>query len=300
MSAPEFSYEISKGLLPGHRACAGCGQAAAVRLIMEIAAPNCVVTNATGCLEVFTTPHPESAWGVPWVHSLFENAASVASGVEAALKKQGRLEEVRVLAFGGDGATLDIGFGALSGMFERNHDVLYVCMDNEAYMNTGVQRSGSTPFAASTTTSPAGRRSFGEDRPKKDLPAISAAHGIPYVATASMSFFADLRRKTKKALGIRGAKYLQVHVPCPPGWGYDEKLSVDIGKLAVECGMYPLVEWENGEVTRVRKIKKIPVEDYLKAQRRFRHLFRSEEGKAQIANVQALADASIEKYGLVD
>jgi len=300
MSAPEFSYEISKGLLPGHRACAGCGQAAAVRLIMEIAAPNCVVTNATGCLEVFTTPHPESAWGVPWVHSLFENAASVASGVEAALKKQGRLEEVRVLAFGGDGATLDIGFGALSGMFERNHDVLYVCMDNEAYMNTGVQRSGSTPFAASTTTSPAGRRSFGEDRPKKDLPAISAAHGIPYVATASMSFFADLRRKTKKALGIRGAKYLQVHVPCPPGWGYDEKLSVDIGKLAVECGMYPLVEWENGEVTRVRKIKKIPVEDYLKAQRRFRHLFRSEEGKAQIANVQELADASIEKYGLVD
>jgi len=300
MSAPEFSYEISKGLLPGHRACAGCGQAAAVRLIMEIAAPNCVVTNATGCLEVFTTPHPESAWGVPWVHSLFENAASVASGVEAALKKQGRLEEVRVLAFGGDGATLDIGFGPLSGMFERNHDVLYVCMDNEAYMNTGVQRSGSTPFAASTTTSPAGRRSFGEDRPKKDLPAISAAHGIPYVATASMSFFADLRRKTKKALGIRGAKYLQVHVPCPPGWGYDEKLSVDIGKLAVECGMYPLVEWENGEVTRVRKIKKIPVEDYLKAQRRFRHLFRSEEGKAQIANVQELADASIEKYGLVD
>jgi len=300
MSAPAFTYEISRGLLPGHRACAGCGQAAAVRLIMEIAAPNCVVTNATGCLEVFTTPHPESAWGVPWVHSLFENSASVAAGVEAALKKQGKLEEVRVLAFGGDGATLDIGFGALSGMFERNHDVLYVCMDNEAYMNTGVQRSGATPFAASTTTSPAGRRSFGEDRPKKDLPAISAAHGIPYVATASMSFFADLRRKTKKALGIRGAKYLQVHVPCPPGWGYDEKLSVDIGKLAVECGMYPLVEWENGEVTRVRKIKKIPVEDYLKAQRRFRHLFRSEEGKAQIAKVQELADASIEKYGLVD
>jgi len=300
MSAPEFTYEISRGLLPGHRACAGCGQAAAVRLIMEIAAPNCVVTNATGCLEVFTTPHPESAWGVPWVHSLFENSASVAAGVEAALKKQGKLDDTRVLAFGGDGATLDIGFGALSGMFERNHDVLYVCMDNEAYMNTGVQRSSSTPYAASTTTSPAGRRSFGEDRPKKDLPAIAAAHGIPYVATAAMALFADLRRKTKKALGIRGAKYLQVHVPCPPGWGYGEELSVEVGKLAVECGLYPLVEWENGEVTRVRKIKKIPVEDYLKAQRRFRHLFRTEEGKAQIAKVQQLADANIEKYGLLD
>jgi pyruvate ferredoxin oxidoreductase beta subunit len=185
-------------------------------------------------------------------------------------------------------------------MFERGHDVLYVCMDNEAYMNTGVQRSGSTPFAATTTTSPAGRRSFGEDRPKKDLPAIAAAHGIPYVATASMSFFADLRRKVKKAVGIQGPRYVQVHVPCPPGWGYDEKLSVEVGRLAVECGLYPLVEWENGEVTRVRKIKKIPVEEYLKGQRRFRHLFRTEEGKAQIAKVQELADANIERYGLVE
>jgi pyruvate ferredoxin oxidoreductase beta subunit len=267
---------------------------------MEIAAPNCMVTNATGCLEVFSSPHPESAWGVPWIHSLFENQAAVASGIEAALKKQGKLDGVKVLAFGGDGATLDIGFGALSGMFERGHDVLYCCMDNEAYMNTGVQRSGSTPFAAATTTSPAGRRSFGEDRPKKDLPAIAAAHGIPYVAVASMSLFADLRRKTKKALGIQGPKYLQVHVPCPPGWGYDEKDTVEIGRLAVDCGLYPLVEWESGEVTRVRKIKKVPVEDYLKRQRRFRHLFRTEEGQAQIARIQELADASIEKYGLVD
>jgi pyruvate ferredoxin oxidoreductase beta subunit len=249
---------------------------------------------------VFSTPHPESAWGVPWVHSLFENQAAVASGIEAALKKQGKLDGVKVLVFGGDGATLDIGFGALSGMFERGHDVLYVCMDNEAYMNTGVQRSGSTPFAASTTTSPAGRRSFGEDRPKKDLPAIAAAHGIPYVATAAMSFFADLRRKVKKAVGIRGPKYLQVHVPCPPGWGYDEKLSVEVGRLAVECGLYPLVEWEDGEVTRVRKIKKVPVEEYLKGQRRFRHLFRTEEGKGLLVRIQELADANIAKYGLVD
>ncbi len=300
MSKTEFTYEITRGFLPGHRACAGCGQAAAVRLIMEVAGPQVVVANATGCLEVFSTPHPESAWGVPWVHSLFENTPAVAAGIEAALKHQGKLDEIRVLGFGGDGATLDIGFGALSGMFERGHDVLYCCMDNEAYMNTGVQRSGSTPFAAATTTSPAGRRSFGEDRPKKDLPAIAAAHGIPYVATASISIFADLRRKAKKALDIRGPRYLQVHVPCPPGWGYDEKLSIEIGRLAVECGLYPLVEWENGEVARVRKIKRIPVEEYLRTQRRFRHLFRTDEGKAQLAKVQELANANIEKYGLAD
>ena len=299
MSAPEFTYEITRGFLPGHRACAGCGQATAIRLVMEVVGPKVVAANATGCLEVFSTPHPESAWGIPWIHSLFENQAAVASGIEAALKKQGKLDGVKVLAFGGDGGTLDIGFGALSGMFERGHDVLYVCMDNEAYMNTGVQRSGSTPFAASTTTSPAGRRSFGEDRPKKDLPAIAAAHGIPYVATASMSLFADVRRKVKKALDIHGPRYIQIHVPCPPGWGYDEKLSVGVGRLAVECGLYPLVEWENGKVARVRKIKKVPVEEYLKGQRRFRHLFRTEEGKAQIAKVQELADANIEKYGLV-
>jgi len=300
MSATAFTYETSRGFFPGHRACAGCGQSAAVRIVMEMVGPRCVVVNATGCLEVFSTPHPESAWGVPWIHSLFENAPAVASGVEAALKQQGKLDDVRVVAFGGDGATLDIGFGALSGMFERNHDVAYFCMDNEAYMNTGVQRSGSTPFAASTTTSPAGRESFGEDRPKKDLPAIAAAHGIPYVATASMSYFADLRRKAKKALSVRGPKYVQVHVPCPPGWGYDEKMTVDMGKLAVECGLYPIVEWENGEVVRVRKIKKIPVEDYLKPQGRFRHLFRTEQGKAQIPKIQELADANIRKYGLVD
>jgi len=296
----EFEYKLERGFLPGHRACAGCAQAAAVRLIMEVAAPKCVVANATGCLEVFSTPHPESAWGVPWVHSLFENTAAVAAGLEAALKHQGKLDDIRVLAFGGDGATLDIGFGALSGMFERGHDVAYFCMDNEAYMNTGVQRSGATPFGASTTTSPAGRESFGKERPKKDLPGIAAAHGIPYVATASMSIFSDLRRKTKKALETRGPKYVQVHVPCPPGWGYDEKNTVEMGRLAVDCGLYPLVEWENGEVVRVRKIKPIPVEEYLKPQRRFRHLFRSEEGKVQIAKIQEMAQANIEKYGLAD
>lgn len=298
MSVAEFTYEIERGFLPGHRACAGCGQASAVRLVMEAAGPQCIVANATGCLEVFSTPYPESAWGVPWIHSLFENTPAVASGIETALRKQGRLEATRVIAFGGDGATVDIGFGALSGMLERGHDVLYICMDNEAYMNTGVQRSGSTPFAASTTTSPAGRHSFGEDRPKKDLPAIVAAHGIPYVATSSMSYFADIRRKVKRALDIRGPKYIQIHVPCPPGWGYDENASVEVGRLAVECGIYPLVEWENGTVVRVRKIKQVPVEGYLKLQRRFRHLFRDEAGRAQIQRIQDLANENVKRYGL--
>jgi len=295
----EFTYEAGRGFLPGHRACAGCGQASAVRMIMELAAPNCIVANATGCLEVFSTPYPETAWGVPWIHSLFENHPAVASGIEAALRKQGKLDQIRVLCFGGDGATLDIGFGALSGMLERGHDVLYCCMDNEAYMNTGVQRSGSTPFAAATTTSPAGKQAYGEDRPKKDLPAICAAHGIPYVAVASMALFADLKRKVRKALDTRGPKYLQVHVPCPPGWGYDDNASIDVGKLAIETGLYPLVEWEYGKVVRVRKIKKVPVEEYLKVQRRFRHLFRDDQGKAMIQRIQELADENIEKYGLL-
>jgi pyruvate ferredoxin oxidoreductase beta subunit len=265
-----------------------------------------LVANATGCLEVSTTIFPYTAWTVPWLHIAFENVAAVASGMEAmylSQKAQGNLPaeaDYRFVAFAGDGATYDIGFQALSGAVERGHRFLYVCLNNEAYMNTGVQRSGSTPFAASTTTSPAGRESFGEDRPKKDLPAIAAAHGIPYVATASMVIFADLRRKVKKALETRGAKYIQVHVPCPPGWGYDEKNSLDIGKLAVDTALYPLVEWENGQVVRVRKIKQLPVEEYLKTQRRFRHLFRGGEASPQVAEVQALADANVKKFGLVD
>ena len=291
--------EIGEHLfVPGHRACAGCGQATAVRVVLEAAGPNVIVANATGCLEVFSTPYPQSAWRVPWIHSLFENAAAVASGVAAALKAQGKLDGVRVIAMGGDGGTIDIGFGALSGMLERNDDVLYVCYDNEAYMNTGVQRSGATPLGASTTTSPPGKRALGEDLPKKDAPAIAAAHGAPYVATASVGFYTDLERKVKKALSVRGAKYIQVHVPCPPGWGYDDKLTIELGKLAVATGLCPLLEWENGLVTRARKIKPQPVEDYLKLQKRFAHLFKSEAGKAEIARIQELANRNIERYDL--
>jgi pyruvate ferredoxin oxidoreductase beta subunit len=286
---------------PGHRACPGCGLSMAARLVAEAAGPDTIAVCATGCLEVFSTPYPESAWGIPWIHSLFENQAAVASGIDVGLKALGRENTARVIAMGGDGATLDIGFGAISGMFERNQDVLYVCFDNEAYMNTGIQRSGSTPFGAHTTTSPSGKISLGEDRPKKDLPAIAAAHGIPYAATASVGYYQDIKRKVKKALDIRGAKYLQIHCSCPPGWGQADTLTIAQARLAVETGLYPIIEYENGKLTNVRKIKKqIPVEEYLKVQRRFAHLFKAEGGKEIIAKIQAQADANIERFGLLD
>ena len=284
---------------PGHTACSGCGQSLAARLVLEAAGPDIVIANNTGCLEVFTTRAPMSSWGVPWIHSLFENSAALASGIDVALRAQGN-DHTKVLAFGGDGGTADIGFGALSGMLERGHDVLYVCFDNEAYMNTGIQRSGLTPFCGSTTTSPAGKKSMGKHEYKKDMPAIVAAHHIPYVATACVSYPRDLQRKVKKALSICGPKYIQVMVPCPLGWYHKPEETYKVGRLAVETGLYPLFEIENGDVTRVQKIKeKIPVEEYLKIQRRFRQLFASEEGKEDIKKIQEYADRNIEHYGLM-
>jgi len=284
----------------GHTACAGCGQSLAVRLVLRAAGRNVILTNATGCLEVFSSNYPYSAWRVPWIHSLFENSAAVAAGIEAALKALGKLDEVRVIAQGGDGGTADIGLQALSGMLERGHDVLYVCYDNEAYMNTGIQRSGLTPYDSSTTTSPAGKASWGNPRPKKNMPEIAAAHGIPYVATASVGYPFDLDKKVKKALSIRGPKYIQILVPCPLGWRYDSSLTIQLAKLAVETGLFPLLEYENGRLVTARKIaRKKPVEEYLRPQGRFRHLFESEAGKEELARIQAIADANIEKYGLL-
>ncbi|MBI4297357.1 MAG: pyruvate ferredoxin oxidoreductase [Chloroflexi bacterium] len=284
----------------GHSACSGCGEALGARLVLRAAGKNVILTTATGCLEVFSANYPYSSWGVPWIHSLFENSAAVASGIEAALRVTGKLGKTKVIAQGGDGATADIGFGALSGMFDRGHDILYVCYDNEAYMNTGVQRSGLTPYDASTTTSPAGKEAWGNPRPKKDLPQIVVAHGVPYVATASVAYPHDLDRKVKKALSIHGPKYIQVHVPCPLGWRHDSALTIDIAELAVKTGLYPLVEFENGKLVAVRRIpKKVPVEEYLKPQGRFAHLFRSEEGRSQIEVIQVMADANIERYHLM-
>jgi len=284
----------------GHTACSGCGQAIAARLVVDAAGPNVIITNSTGCLEVFSNIYPRTAWEVPWIHSLFENPASVASGVEAGLRYLGKLDNIRVIAQGGDGSSADIGFQAISGMFERGHDVLYVCYDNGAYMNTGVQRSSQTPFDANTTTTPPGSKSFGKKMRHKDLVRIFAAHDIPYSATASVAYPTDVQRKVKKALDIRGPKFLQIYVPCPLGWRHDPGLTYNIAQLAVETGLFPVIEYEDGEITSVRTISDPkPVEEYLKLQGRFRHLFSAPNGEEEIKKIQAIADANIRKYGLV-
>lgn len=287
--------------LAGHTACYGCGEALGARLVVDAAGPNIITTDATGCLEVFSSRWPQSAWAVPFIHSLFENSAAVASGVEAALKAMGRQGEAKVIAQGGDGGTADIGLQCLSGMFERGHDILYVCYDNEAYMNTGVQRSGLTPYDTDTRTSPSGKLSWGNRYLKKDMPAIAAAHGIPYIATASVAYPKDVQAKVKKALSITGPKYIQVHVPCPLGWKSDPALTIKVAKLAVETGLYPIFEMENGVVTKVRKIPNPskPVTEYLKLQGRFAHLFKKGGGEGEVKKIQQIADENIKKYGLL-
>jgi len=283
----------------GHSGCAGCCDAFAAKFVLMAVGPNCIVVNPTGCLEVMSTPFPSSSWQVPWIHSLFENAGAVASGVEAALKALGKKDDIKVIAIGGDGSTMDIGIGAISGAFERGHDFTYVCMDNEAYMNTGIQRSSATPYDASTTTSPAGKVSFGNPFPKKNMPAIMVAHGSPYVATTSIGFPRDMIRKVKKATEIVGPTYIHAHSPCTTGWGFDTSKTLEIAKLAVETCLWPMYEMENGELTQVRKIKDPrPVEEYLRAQKRFKHLFTMEGGEEEIKKIQATADWNIKHYGL--
>lgn len=286
-------------LASGHTACSGCGEALGARLVINAAGSNVIIANPTGCLEIFTSRYPQSAWEVPWIHSLFENGPAVGTGIRAALKALGREDEAKVIVQGGDGGIGDIGFGSLSGMFERNDDALCICYDNEAYMNTGIQRSGLTPFDARTTTTPSGKVSWGNPKQKKDLPQIAAAHHISYVATATVAYPKDLEKKVKKALSITGSKYLQIHVPCPLGWAHDPSLTIKIAKLAVQTGLYPIIEIENGELTNVRKIpSRKPVEEYLKLQGRFRHLFATADGQEQIKRIQAIADENVKRYGL--
>lgn len=291
---------MSESLLTsGHNGCAGCCDALAAKYVLEAVGSDCIIVNPTGCLEVMTTPFPRSAWNVPWIHSLFENGGAVASGIEAALKALGKKGNTKVIGIGGDGSTMDIGFGALSGAFERGHDILYVCIDNEAYMNTGVQRSSGTPFGASTTTSPSGNCSFGNPTYKKDMPLIIAAHGSPYVATTSIGYANDMIKKVKKAANIIGPTYIHAHAPCPTGWGFDSSKTIEIAKMAVDTGLWPLLEIENGEITHVKKIKTpLNVVDYLKTQGRFKHLFKMEGGEKEIEKIQQLADKNIKKYGL--
>lgn len=283
----------------GHRACPGCGMALAVRHILEAAGRNIIVVTPTGCLETFTSPFGFSCWGVPWIHHLFENGPSIATGVAAALRAQKR-EDERVIVIGGDGSTFDIGFGALSGMLEREDDVLYICMDNEAYMNTGGQRSGATMTYAATTTHPVGRQSKGKPQRKKDLPTIVAAHGTPYVATASVGYLKDLAKKVQKAMTLHGARYIQVDTPCTSGWGFPPNRTMEVARLGVNSGLVPLFEMEEGVVTKVRKIKKpVPVTQYFEAQGRYRHLCRSKDCEMEIMELQQTADRNIRKYGLV-
>ncbi len=282
----------------GHRACHGCGMSLAVRHILKATGENVIVVTPTGCLETFTSPYGFSPWRVPWIHHLFENGPAIASGVVAALEAQGRNAE-RVIAIGGDGSTFDIGFGALSGMLERGDDVLYICVDNGAYMNTGGQRSSASPLYSSTSTDPAGKASSGKIQRKKDLPMIVAAHGVPYVATASVAYLKDLQKKVKKAMEYRGPRYIQIDTTCPSVWGFESDQTLEVARLAVNTGLVPLFEIEDGQITRVRKIKKkLPVEDYLKSQKRFRHMF-SGGAAEEIAAIQTLADENIEKYGLL-
>jgi len=279
----------------GHTACSGCGQAIAARLVIDSAGKNTIIANNTGCLEVFSTKYPESSWKVPWIHSLFENAAAVASGIEAALRYLGKKENINIISQGGDGGTADIGLQALSGMWERDQDILSICYDNESYMNTGVQRSGLTPYGANTTTSPSGAYSIGNPIDKKPMPEIALSHGCVYVATATVGFPQDLVRKVKKAITIKGPKYLQIHSPCPLGWGSEPKFTYKIAQLAVETGLYPIIEYEYGKLISVRKIKSLGVEEYLKLQRRFRHILDKSD---QIKIIQEIANSNIEKYGL--
>jgi pyruvate ferredoxin oxidoreductase beta subunit len=284
----------------GHRACHGCGMSLAVRHILRATGEKVIVVSPTGCLETFSSPYGFSPWRVPWIHHLFENGPSVASGVAAALKAQ-KQDQIRVLVIGGDGSTFDIGFGALSGMLERYDDVLYICVDNGAYMNTGGQRSGATPLFSSTTTEPAGKASLGKARLKKDLPAIVAAHGIPYVATASSAYLKDLEKKIKKAMTYHGPRYIQIDTPCPSVWGFPSGETLEVGRLGVQCGLVPLFEMEDGQISNVRKIKdRIPVDSYLKSQKRFTHLFTGGGDSPALRQIQSVADRNIEKFGLLN
>jgi pyruvate ferredoxin oxidoreductase beta subunit len=262
----------------GHRACQGCGEALAVRWVTKAIGRDAIIAHATGCMEIVSSGWPQTAWMHPWLHVAFENTAAVASGIETALKileRKGKLKGPmpKVVAMGGDGGTTDIGLQALSGAMERGHDFTYVCWDNEAYMNTGIQRSSSTPYGAMTTTSPPGKMSIGQATQKKNMVAIAVAHGIPYVATASPSYLFDLYFKVRKALETPGPAYIHVLSVCPTGWRSATELSVRLGRYAVESGVFPLYEVENGKYRLTVEPPKLrPVQDYLKPQGRFRHL----------------------------
>jgi pyruvate ferredoxin oxidoreductase beta subunit len=273
-------------LAGGHSLCQGCGVPLVVRTVLNTLTTPVVVVNATGCLEVATTRFPTTAWNVPWIHVAFENAAAVAGGVESAQRAlRGRHalaedEEVAVVVFAGDGGTYDIGLQALSGALERGHKFLFVCYDNEAYMNTGIQRSGATPFGASTTTSPAGLESFGKAQQRKDVTAIAVAHHIPYVAQAAASHWQDLSEKVERAAAADGPAFLNVLTNCPLGWGHEPRLGVQVVDAAVNSCFWPLYEVVDGEYRLTYEPDEfVPIEEWLRPQKRFAHLLRPENAE---------------------
>jgi pyruvate ferredoxin oxidoreductase beta subunit len=288
----------------GHTMCSGCGPALAVRWVTKFIGKNAIIVNATGCIEVTTTIYPRTAWEHPYIHSLFENSAAVASGVERAilaLRRKGRWNsgDTKVVVIAGDGGTYDIGLQALSGTLERGHKILYILYDNEAYMNTGIQRSSSTPLYAWTTTTPAGEKTKGKQEKKKDIIGIVLAHGIPYVANASVSHIIDLGNKIEKALACleKGPTFVRIFAPCVPGWRYPENKTVEVARLAVETGYFPLFEWEEGQFKlnppsnkHLDKERRSPIWEFLRLQERFSHL-----DERQIAEIQNEVDQVWEK-----
>ncbi len=282
-----------KFLAPGHNACSGCGQLSAVQAVMRGLTPDTIIANATGCLEVTTTAHPQSSWGLPWIHSLFENSSAVASGIKAALNKKGN-KTTKVLVQAGDGGTYDIGLGLISGMWARGEEILYICYDTESYSNTGIQASGSTPYKTATSTTPSGQASSGSTQGKKDMLAIALAHNLKYVAQSVAGFPDDITSKVKQALATPGPSYIQILSPCIPGWniGYHEAASM--GKLAVQTGLYPLLEYIDGKLVKssiTKTFKAKSVNEYLSTQGRFKHLTPEDLGF-----IQKLADENIKKY----
>ena len=300
MNIKELAKKLeTQKLVPGHRSCAGCGFPQIVRTVLASSDKPVVVSNATGCMEVTTTIYPYSSWNVPWIHSAFENSASTISGAETAyraLKQKGKIKDsINFVAFGGDGGTYDIGLQALSGALERGHNFVYVLYDNEAYMNTGIQRSSATPYGASTTTAPAGKVHPGKEEFRKDITKIVAAHNVPYVAQASIYNLMDLSMKAEKAFKAQGPAFINVLQPCTLGWRYNPSQTIKIAKLASDCRFWPLYEVEDGNYTlNYNPSNPIPIEEYLKTQGRFKHLF-TPSNKYIIEKIQKHVDSEWEK-----
>lgn len=295
-------------LTSGHTACSGCGQLTAMQAVMRGLNSDVILTNATGCLEVTTTAYPTSSWGLPWIHSLFENPSAVASGIRAALNSK-KNKTTKIVALGGDGSTFDIGLGLISGMWERGDNVLYICLDTESYSNTGYQASGATQYGANTSTSPVSACEVkpacpldaGSTQNKKDMVAIALAHHLKYVAQSTAGFIDDITAKVKKGLTADGPAYVQILCPCIPGWKINENSAVKLGKLAANCGLYPLLEYIDGQqVSQFKVPTPAPVvAEYLSLQGRFSHLFKNEAYKKELEYLQKLAEENIKKYQLL-